>query len=68
MIGHEDIGVEIACMRTAGGHQQFQVEPIVAIRIKTRLTVIAALGNVLRYSWQMESGRAGHDMASLLER
>jgi hypothetical protein len=52
--------MEVAVMVAAGGLQQFQVKPVVILRMETRLPVIAALGNVLRYAWQMQAGRSWH--------
>lgn len=67
MVGHEDVGMKGACMRAAGSQQEIEVKPVVVIRIEGRLTVISALGDMLRYSWQMESGGSGHGMSSLNE-
>jgi len=60
VVGHEHVGVQVAIMITAGGLQQLQVKPVVILSIETRLPVIAALGDMLRYARQMQAGRAWH--------
>jgi len=47
-------------MVAACGLLQFQVKPVIIIRIETRLPVIAALGDVLWYAWNAQARRAWH--------
>jgi len=65
VIGHEDVGVQIAAMRAAGSRELFQVEPVIIGCIEAGLAVIATLGDVLGDTWQMQARWAGHGMSSV---
>jgi len=62
MICHEDIGMQSARMYPAGVIQQFKIQPVVLICIKAGLAIIATLGDMLRDTGNVQSGRAWHVM------
>ena len=62
MICHEDVGMQAARMCPTGILHQFEVKPVIVIRIETGLAIIAALSHMLRDTGDVQAGRAWHDM------
>jgi hypothetical protein len=61
VIGHQAIAQD-ACAGTCGvSGEKVQIETAVVGGEEDRLTVIAALGNVMSYSGEDDAGTAGHN-------
>ncbi len=60
MVGHQDVGMHAAAFAVGDLAKFGQVAHIVDFGKETRLAVIAALDDVLRYLGQVESWQARH--------
>jgi hypothetical protein len=63
VIVHEYIGVQDDTRVEQGLAQQMLITPPIAVIKEAGQPIVAALDNVLRNVWKIESGQAGHAMS-----
>ena len=60
MIGHQRIGVDRAAMLACGSSQPVEVDPVIAVVEKDRLSVVAALHDMRRHAGEEETTLPSH--------
>lgn len=60
MIGHQAVGPDLATGAPAAFGQPIEIEGVVVLGKKCRLTSVAALGYMMRRSGNNEAGKTGH--------
>ena len=66
MVGHENVGVNVAAALVGVLPQPVEIKAVVFIRIKARLPVVAPLDNVKRDVRQSQAGAARHVVCLLI--
>jgi hypothetical protein len=56
MIGHQNIGVDIATVLFSGCLELFQKKPVILVCAKDFLAIITTLDHMLRLAWNNKTG------------
>lgn len=64
MVGHENVGVNVAASLVGVLAQPVEIKAVIVIRIKAGLAVVASLDDVLRDVGQNQAGATRHGVLS----